>query len=172
MSTLIGVAVPVNNVGTLPHHFLNVSSEYLAQSLRNNAFQIMKNLKHWINKFKLARLRFLAKEFDKLRSSELNDLENYIDRTIQNGNYQNSIETSKKLMDLGLEGIEYYQSYYQLPLLIAISLSMVAWMLFLLTNLQNENKEFISYQFFVGFLASVVVMVVIFCKYFLYLNQI
>lgn len=168
MSTLIGIAVPVNNVGTLPHHMLNVSSEYLAHSIRNNAFQITKNLKHWIKKFKRARLGFLSKEFDKLRSDELHDLEKYIDRTIQNGNYQNSIETSKKLIDLGLEGIEYYQSYYQLPLLIAISLSMIAWIMFLLENLQNEKKDrswINSNQFLIGLLASLVVGVVIICKY-------
>lgn len=40
MSTLIGCAVPTNNVGKLPYMYPNVSKIYLANAFSNNAYQL------------------------------------------------------------------------------------------------------------------------------------
>lgn len=45
LSTLIGVPVPVNNVGKLPYQYLNGSKEFIADALKNNALQLLQQYK-------------------------------------------------------------------------------------------------------------------------------
>lgn len=45
LSSLIGVPVPVNNVGKLPYQYLNTSKEFVADALKTNALQLLQQYK-------------------------------------------------------------------------------------------------------------------------------
>lgn len=46
MAAVLGVAVPMNNFGTLPVRYLNASAAYVAQAMRANALQMAAQFEH------------------------------------------------------------------------------------------------------------------------------
>lgn len=170
ISTLIGTAIPVNNFGQLPDKLLNVSDFYLAKSLINNANQILEQYKYLRAKSTQGRIKFLMKSFNQLDDEILKNFEKNIKNYFSNKMYENVIVESKKLMEVALEGIEFYQSYYQTPLLISISLSMIAWIISLMQRLfMSSEEEKVWKKKFIYFGSTVLLIVVstvIYCKYF------
>uniref|UniRef100_A0A8W7PRQ1 GPI ethanolamine phosphate transferase 1 n=1 Tax=Anopheles coluzzii TaxID=1518534 RepID=A0A8W7PRQ1_ANOCL len=47
MAAVLGIAVPKNSLGKLPRSLLNVSEEYAAWAMRNNAEQLLSQYHHW-----------------------------------------------------------------------------------------------------------------------------
>lgn len=95
MSSLIGTAIPTNNVGRLPVDYLEVPEvrhypsifylfssifndiphlfqEYACKSVLHNAYQISKQFKHLQNQYKKA---FLFKDFQELNENKLLSIE-------------------------------------------------------------------------------------------------
>lgn len=172
ISTLIGTAIPVNNFGQLPDNLLNVSDFYLAKSLKNNANQILEQYKYLRTKSTQGRIKFLMKSFNQLNDEILKKFEENIENDLSNKMYKNVILKCKKLMEVALEGIEFYQSYYQTPLLISISLSMIAWIISLMQRLymsSEEEKVWKKKFIYAGStVLLVVVSIVIYCEYFFF----
>lgn len=46
MATVLGLAVPMNNFGTLPTQYLNASARYVAEAMRGNALQMAAQFEH------------------------------------------------------------------------------------------------------------------------------
>lgn len=171
ISTLIGTATPVNNFGQLPDKLLNVSDFYLAKSLINNANQLLVQYKYLKAKSTQGKIKFLMKSFNHLDDEILKNFEKNIKNYFSNKMYENVIVDSKKLMEVALEGIEFYQSYYQTPLLISFSLSMIAWIISLMQRLfMSSEEEKVWKKKFIYFGSTVLLIVVstvIYCEYFL-----
>lgn len=168
ISTLIGTAIPVNNFGQLPDKLLNVSDHFLAKSLKNNVNQLMEQYKYLRTKSTQGRIKFLMKSFNQLNDEILKKIEKTIEDDFRNKMYKNVIEESKKLMEVALEGIEFYQSYYQTPLLISMSLSMIAWIVSLMQRLfMNSEEEKVWKRKFIyagSIVLLIVVLIVIHCE--------
>lgn len=170
ISTLIGTAIPVNNFGQLPDKLLNVSDYYLAKSLINNVNQLLEQYKYLRAKSTQGKIKFLMKSFNQLDDKILKNFEKNIQNNFSNKMYENVIVESKKLMEIALKGIEFYQSYYQTPLLISISLSMIAWIISLMQRLfMSSEEEKVWKKKFIYFGSTVLLIVVstvIYCKFF------
>ncbi|XP_055319471.1 GPI ethanolamine phosphate transferase 1 [Sitodiplosis mosellana] len=136
MSSLIGTAVPTNNLGKLPAQYLNVSEEYECQSVLQNTVQIAKQFKHLQNEYKKG---FLFKDYHLLRENELLSIEYEIQSTIKDKAYSKAIKLAYDYIDLALGGIYYFQTYYQNLLLLAVSIAMIGWMFSLYQQLDMDR---------------------------------
>lgn len=142
MSALLGLPPPVNNLGILPRYFLNVSEEYIARAAECNAYQLLEQYKHLLKKHKSGILSFLLPEYEALSWPSINEIKSYLKQAHFVEDYQTVTNLSYNLMEMTLEGIDYYQSYYSMPLLLATTVAMLSWLkyLFDLLNLKKMNS--------------------------------
>ncbi|KAM6349927.1 GPI ethanolamine phosphate transferase 1 isoform 1-T1 [Podargus strigoides] len=160
MASLIGVAFPLNSVGTLPLEYLNNSAHFKAESMFTNAVQILEQFKVKMSQKKETTLSFLFTPFKPLSDSEQI---NFLRKTrlyIQQQKYDEAVSLCKTLINLALKGLSYYHTYDRLFLGLSIALSFVGWTAYVIlviikthTNLtetvQVNNKE--STVLFYGF---------------------
>lgn len=88
MSSLIGSAVPVNNIGKLPIEYLDVPEEYACKSVLQNAFQIASQFKHLQNQYKKA---FLFKDYHELNENSLLSIEYEIQSAMKAKSYSKAV---------------------------------------------------------------------------------
>lgn len=69
IASLIGVSIPINNIGVLPFSILNASSKYIFKAAYTNLLQVFLYLKKNINLFYLTIFMFFL-----LRLKEVNIL--------------------------------------------------------------------------------------------------
>ncbi|KAL9875067.1 phosphatidylinositol glycan anchor biosynthesis class N isoform 1-T2 [Glossina fuscipes fuscipes] len=142
MSALLGLPPPVNNLGILPRYFLNASEEYIARAAECNAYQLLEQYTHLLNKHKDGILSFLLPEYEALSWPSINEMKLHLKQAHFVEDYQTVTNISYNLMEMTLEGIGYYQSYYSMPLLLATTVAMLSWLkyLFNLLNLKKMNS--------------------------------
>ncbi|XP_031622436.1 GPI ethanolamine phosphate transferase 1 isoform X2 [Contarinia nasturtii] len=138
MSSLIGTAVPTNNLGKLPAQYLNVSEEYIFRSVHQNTIQIANQFKHLQKEYKKA---FLFKDFHQLNEVDLLSIEYEIQSAIKEKTYSKAIKLSYHYIDLALDGIHYFQTYYQNLLLLTVSIAMIGWMFSLYQQLDMDSSD-------------------------------
>uniref|UniRef100_A0A1A9VDD4 GPI ethanolamine phosphate transferase 1 n=1 Tax=Glossina austeni TaxID=7395 RepID=A0A1A9VDD4_GLOAU len=154
MSALLGLPPPVNNLGILPRYFLNVSDEYIARAAECNAYQLLEQYKHLLKKHKSGVLSFLLPEYEALSWPSINAIKSYLKQAHFVEDYQTVTNISYNLMEMTLEGIGYYQSYYSMPLLLATTVAMLSWTkyLFNLLNLKKmDSLESVEFKAIVAF---------------------
>lgn len=88
MSSLIGTAVPVNNIGKLPVEYLDVREEYACKSVLQNAFQISAQFKRLQNQYKKA---FLFKDYQELNENRLLSIEYEIQSAMKAKSYNKAV---------------------------------------------------------------------------------
>lgn len=91
MSSLIGVAVPVNNFGRLPELYLNTSREYVSRAMFNNALQISTQYKFLRAEFAKGLFSRYLNEYDKLNDDISMALQNRITTSINNRKYDDAV---------------------------------------------------------------------------------
>lgn len=136
MATLIGVSPPMNNYGVVPKEFLDVSKEYLASALQRNAEQIHGQFKRVQEIFYNGKLSRFLKSFAK--EAEIEKL--LEEMQLFKRDLSLLMRNSEELIGKSLEGIEYYQNYYRGFLLKCVSVSMVLWVVIMLTDL-NQTAQ-------------------------------
>jgi phosphatidylinositol glycan class N len=106
-SSLIGVAYPVNNVGTLPISYLDNTDEYKAAALFANARGL---LSQYILKAEAkAQTEFIFTPFAPLKNHTT--LVTEIEASIRNKRYEDAETASAELITLAIAGLRYYQTY-------------------------------------------------------------
>uniref|UniRef100_A0A0A1X7D6 GPI ethanolamine phosphate transferase 1 n=1 Tax=Zeugodacus cucurbitae TaxID=28588 RepID=A0A0A1X7D6_ZEUCU len=140
MSALIGIAIPMNNIGVLPLQYLNASTEYKAHAAHSNALQLLSQFQALLSTHQ----RGLFSSY-LLSYSELNEaiIAQYLERTeknMQNGLYEDAIEGSYNVMQLALKGIEYYQGYYRRPLQLSATATFICWIIYCLQLLLGQRQ--------------------------------
>lgn len=171
IATLLGVSVPVNSIGILPTGFLNMSQSRIAQAMLLNALQLSSQylakrdqLEQKSTVFKIFQLsRTIVEKFNE---TILND--------IRLGKFAQANNRSRELIRLSLDGIQFYQNYYQNFLYIVIVYSYLAWIIFLILNLfapksfdQTGWQQSLNFlQFGGGRLVLIVCLVASFLVYF------
>ncbi|XP_037052386.1 GPI ethanolamine phosphate transferase 1 [Bradysia coprophila] len=142
MATLLGIPVPVNSYGQLPLEYLNVSASYTAKAMFHNALQIAEQYKHLRNEFLTGSLSKYLNDYHTFDGSHMTSAEIQINRLLDAGKYDEAIQRSKHFLEQSLNGVEFFQSYYQYWLLTAVALSMIAWICYLVqAPLRTSSKN-------------------------------
>lgn len=168
LTSLIGVAAPINNVGQLPVHFLNVSDEYKATAIYNNAQQIAAQYKHLQNHYKTG---FFFSDFHDLTENDMLSREYKIQSALRSKDFSVAIRSSEEFIELSLKGIDYFQTYYEKLLLFAVAVGMIGWIFFLYQKLDidvtddtyqklNQNQQ--SRSKWIGLLAVIFGLLTVF----------
>ncbi|XP_059613178.1 GPI ethanolamine phosphate transferase 1 [Phlebotomus argentipes] len=142
MAALIGVAPPVNNVGMLPIQFLSVSQNYTSRALCSNALQILAQFNKVSGDFHLGKLSRYFRTFEK--EQVIRDVSREIRRKIALEQYDKAIAMSHSVIKDCLQGIEFYQTYYQKLFLLTVSVAMVVWMIISFQELTSGHLEYVT----------------------------
>lgn len=137
LSSLIGVATPINNVGQLPVNFLNTSDAYKADALYNNARQIAAQFKHLQKHYSEG---FFFNDFHGLSENSLLSLEYEIQLAIKEKRFVKAIQLCDHFIELSLSGMEYFRTYYESWLLVTVALGMLGWIFFLYQQLAIDDN--------------------------------
>ncbi|KAI9580590.1 hypothetical protein GQX74_011260 [Glossina fuscipes] len=156
MSALLGLPPPVNNLGILPRYFLNASEEYIARAAECNAYQLLEQYTHLLKKHKDGILSFLLPEYEALSWPSINEMKLHLKQAHFVEDYQTFTNISYNLMEMTLEGIGYYQSYYSMPLLLATTVAMLSWLKKLISlgfllhaALSENNGKTTTWKFYI-----------------------
>ncbi|KAF2260733.1 PigN-domain-containing protein [Lojkania enalia] len=135
MAYLAGVAFPTNSVGELPLSYLDTDSKSKAEALLVNAKEIMEMYHVKENQKKSTELYY--KPFPGL-GDETHSVDFRIARiqeTINKGYFEDAIHQSNELIQLGLQGLRYLQTYDWLFLRTLVSAGYVGWIMFAITTI-------------------------------------
>uniref|UniRef100_T1GG73 GPI ethanolamine phosphate transferase 1 n=1 Tax=Megaselia scalaris TaxID=36166 RepID=T1GG73_MEGSC len=159
MSSLIGQSPPMNNFGKLPFQLMNVSLEFQAESLSINAFQMISQYEKLMDQFEKG---FFSKMLPTFEISKTNISGFYEDVRfhMKNQEFQKVITSSEKMIDLSLEGIEYFQTYYKNILLFCTVMTFLGWIFYLLQVLQR-NLHFKLQQLFMKTIIFISIPIII-----------
>uniref|UniRef100_A0A182PE48 GPI ethanolamine phosphate transferase 1 n=1 Tax=Anopheles epiroticus TaxID=199890 RepID=A0A182PE48_9DIPT len=131
MAAILGTAVPKNSLGKLPRALLNVSEEYAAWAMRNNANQLLSQYLHWQRESEGKMLQWLMSTRQTSLRVLIEALRSEIADAERRKDYTEVQSLCKMLIDTTLNAIEYFQTYYKPHLYIALTLTMLGWMLLL-----------------------------------------
>nr|XP_020462111.1 GPI ethanolamine phosphate transferase 1 [Monopterus albus]XP_020462113.1 GPI ethanolamine phosphate transferase 1 [Monopterus albus]XP_020462114.1 GPI ethanolamine phosphate transferase 1 [Monopterus albus] len=127
MATLIGVPIPVNSVGVLPHPYLNNSDQFKAESMYTNAIQVLQQYKAKMTQKKETTLSFLFTPYQQLTESKQADFIRKARRLIQLEKYEDAISLCQFLISHALKGLVYYHTYDRFFLGCSVVLGFVGW---------------------------------------------
>ncbi|KAF2113483.1 Phosphatidylinositolglycan class N-domain-containing protein [Lophiotrema nucula] len=134
MAYLVGLAFPTNSVGELPLSYLDADPMTKAQALLVNAEEILEMYHVKEDQKKTTELRY--KPFpglgDETHSVEYRVAQ--IQEAIEEGDYDVSIHQSNELIQLGLQGLRYLQTYDWLFLRALVTAGYVGWIVFAITT--------------------------------------
>lgn len=143
MSSLVGIPIPVNSVGVLPLSYLSSDLQTKAKLMYTNARQISEQYRVKFNMIKNNSLYF--KSFEKLPLSKLIDMERQIKHYIYSNSPAEAIELSLQLINLSLEGVQYYHTYHRTPLYSMVVIGFLGWIILTLI-LTLKKISFINAQ--------------------------
>ncbi|KAJ4363192.1 Glycosyl phosphatidyl inositol anchor synthesis [Neocucurbitaria cava] len=134
MAYLVGLAFPTNSVGVLPLSYLNMGAKAKADALLANAKEILE-IYHVKEELKRStELRY--KPFPRL-GDEAHSVEHrvsQIQKDIDDGKEEEAIRQTYELIDLGLAGLRYLQTYDWLFLRTLVTAGYVGWIVFAITT--------------------------------------
>lgn len=145
MAYLAGLEFPVNSVGELPLSYLTAGPQEQAEAMLVNAREVLEmyRVKEQEKKATEIRYRPYAKLGDKIHSVEQRVLD--IRRSIDQGQFKQGIRMSQDLLQIGLDGMRYLQTYDWLFLRMLVTTGYLGWIAFALTTvidlhvLQNKG---------------------------------
>lgn len=134
MAYLAGLEFPVNSVGRLPLSYLTADDQEKAKALLVNARQVLE-MYHVKEEKKMAQV-LQYKPYSGFADAEHSTdhrLET-VDQLIRDGQYSQAIQSSGQLIELGLAGLRYLQTYDWLFLRALITLGYLGWVTFAFTT--------------------------------------
>ncbi|XP_016929500.3 GPI ethanolamine phosphate transferase 1 [Drosophila suzukii] len=140
MSALVGLPPPMNNFGTLPVGYMNVSKEYEAMSAHLNALQLLEQYAALQKQHKKGFFAGVLSEFEVLPSDAIKTYQEGILKLHKEREYLHSIAKSQVIMSQALEGIDYYHGYYRRVLLLSTTSTFLGW-IFYLYRLLSRNRS-------------------------------
>lgn len=134
MAYLVGLDFPTNSVGVLPLSYLDTDPKSKAEALLTNAKEILEmyHVKEELKKSSKLRYKPYSGLGDEAHSVEhrISDIQ----KTIDSGSFEAAIQQTYELIDLGLEGMRYLQTYDWLFLRALITAGYVGWIVFAITT--------------------------------------
>ncbi|KAJ4986774.1 phosphatidylinositolglycan class N [Stagonosporopsis vannaccii] len=146
MAYLVGLDFPTNSVGVLPLTYLDKDDKSKAEALLVNAKQILEmyRVKEEIKRAHALYYKPFPGLGDEQHSIEYRVIR--IQKAIDAGQYEEAVNRTYDLIDLGLEGLRYLQTYDWLFLRALITLGYLGWIAFAITtvldlHVLNEDSE-------------------------------
>jgi phosphatidylinositol glycan class N len=138
LSALIGVNYPINSLGRLPDDYIDSSQDNLSEMIISNVLQLMEifNIKKYRRMDNA--VRFVP--FQGVTTEDLETTVTHLRRLITLQKYDLFKVEAKKFVTFLLEGADYYHNYYQLPVLISVTVGIVAWIVYLATYNVTPTK--------------------------------
>ncbi|KAI4700846.1 Glycosyl phosphatidyl inositol anchor synthesis [Alternaria sp. BMP 2799] len=134
MAYLVGLDFPTNSVGVLPLSYLDKDPKAKAEALLANAKEILEmyHVKEDIKKSTQLHYKPFSGLGDEAHSVEhrIAEIQAFIDK----GNDVEAIRETYELIDLGLEGLRYLQTYDWLFLRTLVTAGYVGWIVFAITT--------------------------------------
>lgn len=137
MAYLVGIEFPANSVGKLPLSYLSADIKEKAEGFLVNAQGILETYRVKEEKKKASELRF--RPYPQFSSERGNPEQRVTDirKLIEAGNYEEAIEETDALIQLGLQGLRYLQTYDWLFLRALITIGYLGWIAFALSVVIN-----------------------------------
>lgn len=137
MTYLVGLEYPANSVGELPLEYLAAPISEKAEALLVNAQGILEMYRVKEEKKRASELRF--RPYRALGESGQTSEERIasIRKLIADGKYEEAIEESESLIEIGLRGLRYLQTYDWLFLRATITIGYLGWMVYAITTVIN-----------------------------------
>lgn len=170
MAYLVGLDFPTNNVGVLPLSYLDADPKTKAEALLVNAKEILEmyHVKEELKKSTELRYKPFRGLGDEAHSVEHRVAQ--IQKAIDGDNAEEAIRQTYDLIDLGIDGLRYLQTYDWLFLRTLITLGYVGWIVFAITTvidlhvLTEEVPEQRTLQSMTAFSAVLVTLSAILLK--------
>lgn len=141
MAYLVGLDFPTNSVGVLPLAYLDTDEKSKAEAFLTNAKEILEmyHVKEEHKKATEIRYKPLPGLGDEAHSVEhrVSEIQRAIATGVNKADFKKAIDRTYELIDLGLEGIRYLQTYDWLFLRTIITAGYVGWIVFALTTVIN-----------------------------------
>ncbi|KAI8142471.1 Phosphatidylinositolglycan class N-domain-containing protein [Fennellomyces sp. T-0311] len=131
MATLIGLNIPVNNVGEIPINYLKEDDQFRAEAAFANAREIMEQYQVKHDEKESSELFF--RPFQML--SGLNSPDTFVNEIrnrIESKEYIRAEALSKELINLCLRGLRYFQTYDWLFLRSTVTAGFIGWCMYCL----------------------------------------
>lgn len=137
MAYLVGLEYPANSVGELPLEYLAAPINEKAEALLVNAQGILEMYRVKEEKKRASELRF--RPYRPFGESGQTPEERVagIRKLIADGKYEEAIEESESLIEIGLRGLRYLQTYDWLFLRATITVGYLGWMVYAITTVVN-----------------------------------
>lgn len=137
MAYLVGLEYPANSVGELPLEYLAASINEKAEALLVNAQGILEMYRVKEEKKRATELKY--RPYRPLGESGQTAEERIagIRKLISDGKYEEAIEESESLIEIGLRGLRYLQTYDWLFLRATITIGYLGWMVYAITTVIN-----------------------------------
>ncbi|XP_073957145.1 phosphatidylinositol glycan anchor biosynthesis class N isoform X2 [Choristoneura fumiferana] len=139
MSTILSIPVPVNSIGRLPAELLNMTLPNRAKAIYSHSRQLAAQYKRKKLDVEANAISLLYKPFEPFSTDKFNEIIEFTERLLMDEEYDKLIHFSEEITQLSLKGLNYYQNYYQRPLLILVTLSFMGWIMYLLKVLLEQK---------------------------------
>ena len=138
MAYLAGLEYPVNSVGELPLSYLNADDHAKAKALLVNAKEILEMYHVKEEQKKEIVLRYAPYWRFATANETIENRLAHVESTINRGQYQQAINASDELIQLGLQGLRYLQTYNWLFLRALVTAGYTGWIAFAFTTAVDE----------------------------------
>lgn len=134
MAYLVGLAFPTNSVGELPLSYLDADQKSKAQALLVNAQEILEmyRVKESLKKSTEIYYKPFVGLGDETHSVEYRVAQ--IQKAIDSNDAEGAIRQSNELIQLGLQGLRYLQTYDWLFLRTLVTVGYIGWIAFAITT--------------------------------------
>ncbi|PFX32592.1 GPI ethanolamine phosphate transferase 1 [Stylophora pistillata] len=142
MTSLIGVPFPLNSVGILPLDYLNNSEQYLAENLFMNSQQIL--AQYDVKELFRKETSLWFQPFSSLAGAKKTGMIRDIKEFMRATKYKEAESLSRDLINLALEGLNYYQNYDRVFLNLVVTLGFLGWILCIILQIVEDHSEVIK----------------------------
>ena len=165
MAYLAGLDFPANSVGQLPLTYVKGDAQEKAKAALANARGILEMYHVKEEQKKLKELRYKAFNPFKGEGGQVERRLRLIEQDIEQGQYELAIEKSQALLNLGLDGLRYLQTYDWLFLRLLVTTGYLGWIAFAMTTVidmhvlhgkTQTSRTFATFTFFGAVLAMIV----------------
>ena len=142
MATLVGVSIPVNNVGVLPVDILDLHPNHQVEAMISQADQLLAQYLALQQAHKEVYLpNIFYRPFAKLSESDIETAKLNIRNIAKQGHHKEALRNCNRFIDVIMEGIEYYQRYQKSILLFLIKISFIGCAMTNMAKLCSNGRK-------------------------------
>lgn len=159
-AVLLGVRIPLQSNGILPHGYIHYNKEFQAETMFTNAKQFMQRVQAIEDYVRNQSLSFMFRPFKHLKPSDRSEFIQNTESLIKKRKLQEVIEDCIRIIQVSKEAIEYFNKYHETSLKASLTLSFIGWLVYSAQLLFKEGS--INYNPFKESLPSIPCIVLCF----------